>query len=161
MEEYIKKLTSEYPRIKHSPEYLNGKVQENKLVKQERYKEAAKMKSINDKRQQEENEKYEEERSENINKNAETVGIKQEQDLNVLRARLARLYDKFVFKKDKDLERLDNKYKNKKQELIGVQTRKMNISNNANADREWEGSNRLTKKALSNKKENEIISWKK
>ena len=37
----------------------------------------------------------------------------------------------------------------------------MNISNNANADREWEGSNRLTKKALSNKKENEIISWKK
>ena len=78
-----KKLTSEYPRIKHSPEYLNGKVQENKLVKQERYKEAAKMKSINDKRQQEENEKYEEERSENINKNAETLGIKQEQDLNV------------------------------------------------------------------------------
>ena len=119
------------------------------------------MKSINDKRQQEENEKYEEERSENINKNAETLGIKQEQDLNVLRARLARLYDKLVCKKDKDLERLDNKYKNKKQELIGVQTRKMNISNNVNADRAWEGSNRLTKKALSNKKENEIISGKK
>ena len=119
------------------------------------------MKSINDKRQYEENEKYEEERSENINKNAETLGIKQEQDLNVLRARLARLYDKLVCKKDKDLERLDNKYKNKKQELIGVQTRKMNISNNVNADRAWEGSNRLTKKALSNKKENEIISGKK
>ena len=83
MEEYIKKLTSEYPRIKYSPEYLNGRVQENKLAKQERYKEAAKMKSINDKRQQEENEKYEEERSENINKNAETLGIKQEQYLNV------------------------------------------------------------------------------
>ena len=28
----------------------------------------------------------------------------------------------------------------------------MNISNNVNADRAWEGSNRLTKKALSNKK---------
>ena len=50
MKDYIKKLTSEYPRIKHSPEYLNGRVQENKLAKQERYKEAAKMKSINDKR---------------------------------------------------------------------------------------------------------------
>ena len=37
----------------------------------------------------------------------------------------------------------------------------MNISNNVNADRAWEGSNRLTKKALSNKKENEIISGKK
>ena len=37
----------------------------------------------------------------------------------------------------------------------------MNISNNVNADRAWEGSNRLTKKALSNRKENEIISGKK
>jgi len=37
----------------------------------------------------------------------------------------------------------------------------MNISNNTNADNAWEGSNRLTKKALSNKKENEIISGKK
>jgi len=37
----------------------------------------------------------------------------------------------------------------------------MNISNNINADNAWEGSNRLTKKALSNKKENEIISGKK
>ena len=32
MEEYIKKLTSEYPRIKYSSEYLNGRVQENKLA---------------------------------------------------------------------------------------------------------------------------------
>ena len=161
MEEYISKLTSEYPRIKYSSEYLNGRVQENKLAKQERYKEAAKMKSINDKRQQQENEKYEQERNENINKNAETLGIKQEQDLNVLRARLARIYDKLVCKKDKDLERLNNKFKNKKQELIGVQIRKMNISNNTNADRAWEGSNKLTKMALSNKKEDELISGKK
>jgi hypothetical protein len=161
MEEYISKLTSEYPRIKYSSEYLNGRVQENKLAKQERYKEAAKMKEINDKRQQQENEKYEQERNENINKNAETLGVKQEQDLNVLRARLARIYDKLMTKKDKDLERLNNKFKNKKQELIGVQVRKMNISNNTNADRAWEGSNRLTKMALSNKKEDELISGKK
>ena len=119
------------------------------------------MKEINDKRQQQENEKYEQERNENINKNAETLGVKQEQDLNVLRARLARIYDKLVSKKDKDLERLNNKFKNKKQELIGVQVRKMNISNNTNADRAWEGSNRLTKMALSNKKEDELISGKK
>ena len=161
MEEYITKLTSEYPRIKYSPEYLNGRVQENKLAKQERYKEAANKKLINDKMQQQENEKYEQERSENINKNAETLGVKQEQDLNVLRARLARIYDKLMSKKEKDLERLNKKKKNKKQELIGVQVRKMNISNNVNADRAWEGSNRLTKMALSNKRENEIISGKK
>ena len=153
MEEYISKLTSEYPRIKYSTEYLNGRVQENKLAKQERYKEAAQKKLLNDKMQQKENEKYEQERSENINKNAETLGIKQEQDLNVLRARLARIYDLLVSKKDKALETLNNKFKNKKQELSGIQTRQMNISSNANADRAWEGSNRLTKMALSNKKE--------
>ena len=154
MEEYISKLTSEYPRIKYSTEYLNGRVQENKLAKQERYKEAAQKKLANDKMQQKENEKYEQERSENINKNAETLGIKQEQDLNVLRARLARIYDLLVSKKDKALETLNNKYKNKKQELIGIQTRQMNISTNVNADRAWEGSNKLTKMALSSQKDN-------
>ena len=158
MEEYISKLTAEYPRIKYSTEYLNGRVQENKLAKQERYKEAAQKKLINDKMQQQENEKYESERSENINKNAETLGIKQEQDLNVLRARLARIYDKLVVKKDKELETLDNKYKGKKQELIGTQMRLMNISEDVNKDRAWEGSNRIKKKALENKKESEIIS---
>ena len=151
MEEYITKLTSEYPRIKYSTEYLNGRVQENKLAKQERYKEAAQKKILNDKMQQKENQKYEQERSENINKNAEILGIKQEQDLNVLRARLARIYDLLMSKKDKELDTLNNKYKNKKQELIGVQTREINISNNVHADRAWEGSNRLTKKALSKK----------
>jgi hypothetical protein len=161
MEEYITKLTSEYPKIKYSTEYLNGRVQENKLAKQERYKEAAQKKIINDKMQQQENEKYESERSENINKNAETLGVKQEQDLNVLRARLARIYDKLVVKKDKELETLDNKYKGKKQELIGVQVRQMNISEDVNKDRAWEGSVKLTKKALENKKESEIISKEK
>ena len=151
MEEYIKKLTSEYPRIKYSVEYLNGRVQENKLAKQERYKEAAEKKIINDKMQQDENEKYVKERSGNINKSAEILGIKQEQDLNVLRARLARIYDLLVAKKEKDLERLNNKFKNKKQELIGEQARKMNISNNSNADRAREGSIRLTKYILSKK----------
>ena len=93
MEEYITKLTAEYPHIKYSTEYLNGRLQENKLAKQERFMEAAQKKLINDKMQQKENEKYENERSENINKNAESLGLKQEQDLNVLRARLARIYD--------------------------------------------------------------------
>ncbi len=156
MEEYITKLTSEYPRIKYSTEYLNGRVQENKLAKQERYKEAAQKKLINDKMQQKENEKYEKERSENINKNAEALGIKQEQDLNVLRARLARDYDLLATKKEKALETLNNKYKNKKQELIGVQHRQINIANNVHVHRAWEGSTKLTRMALS-KKNNKTI----
>ena len=157
MEEYISKLTSEYPRIKYSTEYLNGRVQENKLAKQERYKEAAQKKLANDKMQQKENEKYEIERSENINKNAETLGIKQEQDLSVLRARLARIYDLLLKKKEKEFETLENKFKGKKQELVGIQIRQKNISENVNKDRAWEASNRLTSLALANKKENESI----
>lgn len=157
MEEYVTTLTKNYPRIKYSPQYLNGRVQENKLAKQERYKEAAARKKINDELQEQENEKYEYERSENINKNAESLGIKQEQDLNVLRARLARNYDLLVSHKEKDLDRLDNKYKNKKQELVGLQNRLINISSNVNKDRAWEGSNRLTNMALTNKKDGESI----
>ena len=119
--------------------------------------EAAQKKLINDKMQQKENEKYENERSENINKNAESLGLKQEQDLNVLRARLARIYDLMTSKKEKELETLDNKFKGKKQELIGNQMRQINITENANKDRAWEGSNKLTKMALKNKKENETL----
>ena len=61
MEEYSTKLTAEYPHIKYSTEYLNGRLQENKLAKQERYTEAAQKKTQNDKLQQKENEKYENE----------------------------------------------------------------------------------------------------
>ena len=157
MEEYITKLTAEYPHIKYSTEYLNGRLQENKLAKQERFMEAAQKKVQNDKLQQKENEKYESERSENINKNAEVLGLKQEQDLNVLRARLARIYDLKTSQKEKELEILDNKFKGKKQELINNQMRQINITENANKDRAWEGSNKLTKMALKNKKENETL----
>ena len=119
--------------------------------------EAAQKKIINDKMQQNENEKYETERSENINKNAESLGLKQEQDLNVLRSRLARIYDLMTSKKEKELEILDNKFKGKKQELISSQMRQINISENANKDRALEGSNKLTKLALKNKKDNETL----
>ena len=78
--------------------------------------------------------------------------MKQEQDLNVLRARLARIYDLLVSKKGKELETFNNKYKNKKQELMNSQMREINISNDVNANRKWEGSQRLTLKALSKKK---------
>ena len=147
MEEYITKATAEYPHIKYSTEYLNGKVQD----------EAAQRKALNDKLQTKENEKYEADRSENINKSAEILGLKQEQDLNVLRARLARIYDLMTSKKEKELETLDNKFKNKKQELIGNQMRQINITENANKDRAMEGSNKLIKMALKNKKENETL----
>ena len=64
------------PHIKYSTEYLNGRLQENKLAKQERFLEAANKKFLNDKMQQKENEKYENDRNENINKNAESLGLK-------------------------------------------------------------------------------------
>ena len=42
------------------------------------------------------------------------IGIKQNQDLNILWDRLTRMYDLLVDKKDKALEKLYNKFKNKK-----------------------------------------------
>ncbi len=155
MEEYIKKLTAEYPHINYSSEYLAGKVIDDKLAKQERYTEAAQRKAKNDKLKQKEDEKYESERSENINKNAENLGMKQEQDLNVLRARLARIYDLMTSKKEKELETLDSKFKGKKQELIAAQMKQIYIVENSNKDRAWEGSNKLIKMALKGKKDNE------
>ena len=85
------------------------------------------------------------------------MGLKQEQDLNILRAKLARIYDLMTSKKEIELEILDNKFKAKKQELISNQMRQINISENANKDRAWEGSNKLTKLALKNKKDNETV----
>ena len=55
-------------------------------------------------------------------------------------------------KKEKELETLDNKFKGKKQELISTQMRQINIVKKVNKDRTWEGSNKLTKIALKNKK---------
>ena len=46
-------------------------------------------------------------------KNAESFGLKQEQDLNGLRARLVRIYNLMISKKEKELEIIDNKFKGK------------------------------------------------
>ena len=85
-------------------------------------------------------------------KNAESFGLKQEQDLNDLRARLVRIYNLMISKKEKELEIIDNKFKGKKQELISTQMRQINIVQDANKDRASEGSNKLTKITLKNKK---------
>ena len=76
-----------------------------------------------------------------MNKNEEIFVIKQEQDLNVLRSRLARIYDLMTRKKEKELETLDSKFKRKKQELISAQSRQINIAEDSNKDRAWKGLN--------------------
>ena len=156
MEEYISKLTNEYPRIRYSTEYLNGIIQESYLVKQERYKEAQDRKNMNDRIQNLENLKYETERTKNINKCAENLGIKQEQDLNVLRTKLARAYDLYESQKEKDLEKLSNKYKNKKNELEGIQKKQLLILSNPALDKARQGSNELTNMILMEKRESQV-----
>ena len=54
-------------------------------------------------------------------------------------------------KKEKELETLDNKFKGKKQELISTQMKLINIIQDANKDRAWEGLNKLTKIELKKK----------
>ena len=60
-------------------------------------------------------------------------------------------------KKEKELETLDNKFKGKKQELISTQMKLINIIQDANKDRAWEGLNKLTKIELKKKKVKEDL----
>ena len=56
-------------------------------------------------------------------------------------------------KKQKELEIFDNKFKIKKQELIENQMRQINLCENLIKDRVWEGSIRLIKMELENRKD--------
>ena len=56
-------------------------------------------------------------------------------------------------KKQKELEIFDNKFKSKKQELIENQMRQINLCENLIKDRVWEGSIRLIKMELENRKD--------
>lgn len=152
MEEFIADQTTKYPKIKYSTQYLQGRRQEAALVKCERYKEAQEKKNVLDKIRDAENSKYEEERSKNINKAAENLGVKQEEELNILRARLARTYDLLSCQREKDLEQLEIKFRNQLNEMLMLHKIALNISGNINLDRAREGSKRLTNIALSGRK---------
>ena len=85
LEELINHLTSNYPTIKYSKEYLNLKQIERNLVKQERYQEANYYKSKYNKLEKEETKKYNKERNDKIHKKVEALGLKFENEKKVLR----------------------------------------------------------------------------
>ena len=85
LEELINHLTSNYPTIKYSKEYLNLKQIERNLVKQERYQEANYYKSKCHKLEKEETKKYNKERNDKIHKKVEALGLKFENEKKVLR----------------------------------------------------------------------------
>ena len=132
LEELINELTSNYPPIKFSSEYLNLKQIEKNLVKQERYQEANYYKSKCDKLEKEEIEKYNKERSDKIHKKAEALGLKFENEKKVLREKLDRNFELLKVQRDKELKQITSKYKNRKFELNGIHKKQRNINENDN-----------------------------
>jgi hypothetical protein len=132
LEELINELTSNYPPIKFSSEYLNLKQIEKNLVKQERYQEANYYKSKCDKLEKEEIEKYNKERSDKIHKKAEALGLKFENEKKVLREKLDRNFELLKVQRDKELKHITNKYKNRKTELNGIHKKQRIINGNDN-----------------------------
>ncbi len=132
LEELINELTSNYPPIKFSSEYLNLKQIEKNLVKQERYQEANYYKSKCDKLEKEETERYNKERSDKIHKKAEALGLKFENEKKVLREKLDRNFELLKVQRDKELKQITSKYKNRKTELNGIHKKQRIINGNDN-----------------------------
>ena len=132
IEELINNLTSNYPTIKYSKEYLNLKQIEKNLVKQERYQEANYYKSKCDKLEKEETEKYYKERNDKIHKKVEALGLKFENEKKVLREKLDRNFELLKVQRDKELKHITNKYKNRKNELNGIHKKQRIINGNDN-----------------------------
>ena len=132
LEELINDLTSNYPPIKFSSEYLNLRQIEKNLVKQERYQEANYYKSKCDKLEKEETEKYNKERSDKIHKKAEALGLKFENEKKVLKEKLDRNFELLKVQRDKELKQITSKYKNRKTELNCIHKKQRNINENDN-----------------------------
>ncbi len=132
LEELINDLTSNYPPIKFSSEYLNLRQIEKNLVKQERYQEANYYKSKCDKLEKEETERYNKERSDKIHKKAEALGLKFENEKKVLKEKLDRNFELLKVQRDKELKQITSKYKNRKTELNCIHKKQRNINENDN-----------------------------
>ena len=132
LEELINHLTSNYPTIKYSKEYLNLKQIERNLVKQERYQEANYYKSKCHKLEKEETKKYNKERNDKIHKKVEALGLKFENEKKDLREKLDRNFELLKVQRDKELKHITNKYKNRKTELNGIHKKQRIINGNDN-----------------------------
>ena len=132
LEELINELTSNYPSIKYSKEYLNLKQIEKNLVKQERYQEANYYKEKCDKLELEENEKYNKERNDNIRKKVESFGLKFENEKKVLREKLDRNFELLKVQRDTELKQITFKYRNRKIDLNSIHRKQRNINQNDN-----------------------------
>jgi hypothetical protein len=132
LEELINELTSNYPSIKYSKEYLNLKQIEKNLVKQERYQEANYYKEKCDKLEMEEIEKYNKERNDNIRKKVESFGLKFENEKKVLREKLDRNFELLKVQRDTELKQITFKYRNRKIDLNSIHRKQRNINQNDN-----------------------------
>ena len=153
LNELITKTAFSYPKMKPSAKLLLGKKQEENLGKCKRTIEAMEMKKINEEMERKEKEMYEKERIKYINKKAEALGLKQEEELKIFKEKTKRNYDLLLKEKEKAFENLELNFNNKKHKIKDTQKYNMEIAKNINKNKALETSKMLTLSAIKEVKE--------
>lgn len=117
LETLINNLTSNYPPMKYSKEYLTTKAKELELAKQEQFEEAQHYRFECAEIEKNEIEKYNNKRNTDIQLKAEILVNKQATEKKCLREKLDMQFDLMNSQKDKELNQLALKYKNLQSEL--------------------------------------------
>lgn len=132
MEELINELTSKYKPIKFSKEYIEMKAIETSLAKQEKFQEAHYYKVKCDKLEQIEMDRYIKRRNESIQIKGESLGYKQANERKVFKQRLETNLDLLQKQREKDIEKLNMKYRNRKNDLDDIHRKQLKITQNEN-----------------------------
>lgn len=117
---------------KHSREYLDLRQVEMTMVKQERYLEAHLVKTKADSIVRKEEEKFNKEKSEKIKNKVDKLMKKQNLERTTMKEKFAIEFEMLKKHKETDLERLVNKFKNRKYDLDIQQKNEKLMTENTN-----------------------------
>lgn len=117
MEEYVEELMKKYPSMKYSKKYLETKAIEINLAKQDKFKEADIYRKKCDKMEEKETDEYNKKRNLTLQKKAEALSIKQEKEKKNINEKFEIKLELMKKERDKELEQLDIKYKNLKNDI--------------------------------------------
>eukprot|EP01002_Notosolenus_urceolatus_P009993 NODE_362_length_2175_cov_27.819849_g17_i19.p1 GENE.NODE_362_length_2175_cov_27.819849_g17_i19~~NODE_362_length_2175_cov_27.819849_g17_i19.p1 ORF type:complete len:356 (+),score=81.59 NODE_362_length_2175_cov_27.819849_g17_i19:191-1258(+) len=120
--EFHAEVSSQPPnRPKFSRDYLNLRSIQDKLAKQKNYSEAAKVKEKADRLEKEEMARFNRERSENFARRETQILARHRAELVAMRKRMERGKAELQRTRHKELEQLEQRYKNVKRDLQGQQ----------------------------------------
>lgn len=133
MEKLYERLDEKLPKVvKFSKNYLDLKFQENKLSKQQKYKEANQVKKKCEEIEVEDTERFNKEKTEKIKSQSIKTANKHLNEMNALKKRIELDYDELKKQKQIQVDTLVLKYKNKKLELELQQKMETHFTENKN-----------------------------